>query len=191
MSKKLGLLMLAALIGVPFAAAYAGKDSDTTTLFRNANQSAQYFTNSYGYAVFPTIGKGGIGIGAAHGSGHVYSNGHKIGHVSMNQLSVGAQLGGEAYSEIIFFKDKSALDDFTSGHFEFSADAGAIVITAAANAGVGTNGTGAGASVEKHDAATAGEYKHGMAVFTIAKGGLMYNATIAGQKFDFTPASHN
>jgi lipid-binding SYLF domain-containing protein len=191
MSKKLGLVVLALAVGVPFAAAYAGKDSDTATLFRNANQSAQYFTSSYGYAVFPTIGKGGIGIGAAHGSGHVYSGGHNIGRVSMNQLSVGAQLGGEAYSEIIFFKDKSALDDFTSGHFEFSADAGAIVITAAANAGIGTTGTGAGASVEKHDAATAGEYKHGMAVFTIAKGGLMYNATIAGQKFDFTPPSHN
>lgn len=191
MSKKLGLLALAASIGIPFAAAYAGKDSDTAALFRGANQSAQYFTASYGYAVFPTIGKGGIGVGAAHGSGHVYSNGHNIGRVSMNQLSVGAQLGGEAYSEIIFFKDKSAMDDFTSGHFEFSADAGAVVITAGANAGIGTTGVEAGASAEKHDAATAGEYKHGMAVFTIAKGGLMYNATIAGQKFSFTPPTHN
>jgi lipid-binding SYLF domain-containing protein len=191
MSKKLGLLVLVASVAVPFAAAYAGKDHDTATLFRNANQSANYFTSSYGYAVFPTIGKGGIGVGAAHGSGHVYYNGQRIGNVTMNQLSVGAQLGGEAYSEIIFFKDKSAMDDFTSGHFEFSADAGAIVITAAANAGIGTNGAEAGASVEKHDAAAAGEYKHGMAVFTIAKGGLMYNATIAGQKFSYTAASRS
>jgi lipid-binding SYLF domain-containing protein len=191
MSKKLGLLVLVVSVGVPFAAAYAGKDSDAATLFRNSNQSAEYFTGSYGYAVFPTIGKGGIGVGAAHGNGHVYSNGQKIGHVSMNQLSVGLQLGGEAYSEIIFFKDKSAMDDFTSGHFEFSADAGAIVITASADASVGTTGTDGGASVEKNVAATAGEYKHGMAVFTIAKGGLMYNATIAGQKFSYTAASRS
>jgi lipid-binding SYLF domain-containing protein len=191
MSKKLGLLVLVASVGVPFAVANAGKDSDTAQLFRNANKSAEYFTGSYGYAVFPTIGKGGIGVGAAHGSGHVYYNGERIGNVSMNQLSVGLQLGGEAYSEIIFFKDKSAMDDFTSGHFEFSADAGAIVITAAADASLGTTGADAGASVEKRDAATAGEYKHGMAVFTIAKGGLMYNATIAGQKFSYTAGSHS
>ncbi len=190
MIKKLGLLVVMASLAVPFATANASKDTDTTSLFRNSNQSAAYFSNSYGYAVFPTIGKGGLGVGAAHGSGHVYSNGHLVGSVSMNQLSVGFQAGGEAYSEIIFFKDKSALDDFTSGHFEFSGDAGAVVITAAADASVGTTGTKGGASLEKHDAATAGEYKHGMAVFTIAKGGLMYNATIAGQKFTFTPRSH-
>jgi lipid-binding SYLF domain-containing protein len=191
MSKKLGLLVLVASVGIPFAAATAGKDTDTASLFRKSTESAEFFTGSYGYAVFPTIGKGGLGVGAAHGSGHVYSNGHLIGNVSMNQLSVGFQAGGEAYSEIIFFKDKSAMDDFTSGNFEFSADAGAIVITAAADASVGTTGTGAGASVEKHDAATAGEYKHGMAVFTIAKGGLMYNATIAGQKFSYMASSRS
>ncbi len=190
MSKKLGLLVVMASLAVPFATANAGKDRDAAALFRNSNQSAAYFSNSYGYAVFPTIGKGGLGVGAAHGSGHVYSSGHLVGSVSMNQVSVGFQAGGEAYSEIIFFKDKSAMDDFTSGHFEFSGDAGAIVITAAADASVGTTGTTGGASVEKHDAATASEYKHGMVVFTIAKGGLMYNATIAGQKFSFTPSSH-
>jgi lipid-binding SYLF domain-containing protein len=191
MSRKLGLLALVASVAVPFAAANAGKDTDTAALFRKSDQSADYFSGSYGYAVFPTIGKGGLGVGAAHGSGHVYANGHVIGKVSMNQLSVGLQAGGEAFSEIIFFKDKSAMDDFTSGHFEFSADAGAIVITAAADASIGTTGANGGASIEKHDAATAGEYKHGMAVFTIAKGGLMYNATIAGQKFSYTAGSHS
>ena len=190
MIKKLGLWLVMASLAVPFATANAGKDADTASLFRNSNQSAVYFSNSYGYAVFPTIGKGGLGVGAAHGSGRVYSHDHLVGSVSMNQVSVGFQAGGEAYSEIIFFKDKSAMDDFTSGHFEFSGDAGAVVITAAADASVGTTGTNGGASLEKHDAATAGEYKHGMAVFTIAKGGLMYNATIAGQKFTFTPRSH-
>ena len=190
MIKKLGLWLVMASLAVPFATANAGKDADTASLFKNSNQSAAYFSNSYGYAVFPTVGKGGLGVGAAHGSGRVYSNGHLFGSVSMNQVSVGFQAGGEAYSEIIFFKDKSAMDDFTSGHFEFSGDAGAVVITAAADASVGTTGTNGGASLEKHDAATAGEYKHGMVVFTIAKGGLMYNATIAGQKFTFTPRSH-
>ncbi len=191
MNKKLRLIALVAALGVPFAAANAGRDSNAADLFRNANQSAQYFSGSYGYAVFPTIGKGGLGIGAAHGSGHVFYNGRPIGRVSMNQLSVGFQAGGEAYSEIIFFKDKQAMDDFTSGNFEFSADAGAVVITAAADASLGTTGADAGASIDKRAAAAAGEYKHGMAVFTIAKGGLMYNATIAGQKFSYTPKTRS
>ena len=185
MNKKLPLLALVAAIGLPFAVAQAGKDSDTAQLFQKADQSSGYFARSYGYAVFPTIGKGGLVVGAAHGTGHVYAHGHRLGRVTMNQLSVGFQAGGEAYSEIIFFKDKGALDEFTSGNFEFSAIAGVIVITAAANAGVGTTGADAGASVGKNNAATAGEYDHGMAVFTIAKGGLMYNATIAGQKFSY------
>lgn len=189
MNKKLPLLALVAALGVPFTVAHADKDSNTASLFRNANQSAGYFASSYGYAIFPTVGKGGLGIGAAHGSGHVFAHGHRIGHVTMNQLSVGFQAGGEAYSEIIFFRDKAALDDFTSGNFEFSADAGVVVITAAADGSVGTTGADAGASVGKTDAATVGGYNHGMAVFTIAKGGLMYNATIAGQKFSYT-ANH-
>jgi lipid-binding SYLF domain-containing protein len=167
------------------AVAAAATDADTLQLFRNANQSERYFAHSYGYAVLPTVGKGGIGVGAAHGSGHVYERGTRIGRVTMNQLSIGFQLGGKAYSEIIFFKDKAALDEFTSGQFEFSADAGATAITAAADVSVGTTGANADASLTKHDASTAGEYTHGMAVFTIAKGGLMYNATLAGQKFTF------
>ena len=187
MNKKLRLLALVAALGMPFTVAQASKDSNAAALFQNAHESAGYFPGAYGYAVFPTIGKGGLGIGAAHGSGHVYSHGHRLGHVTMNQLSIGFQAGGEAYSEIIFFKDKAALDDFTSGNFEFSADAGVVVITAAAAASVGTEGADGSASAGKRDAATTGGYNHGMAVFTIAKGGLMYNATIAGQKFSYTP----
>jgi lipid-binding SYLF domain-containing protein len=108
-----------------------------------------------------------------------------IGHVTMNQVSVGFQAGGEAYSEIIFFRDKQAMDRFTTGNFEFSADAGAIAVTASADVSAGTTGVDSGASVGKNDAATSSEYKDGMAVFTIAKGGLMYNATLAGQKFSY------
>jgi lipid-binding SYLF domain-containing protein len=186
MNKIQRMCLMVAILGAPVGVAYASRDADTANLFRNSNQSSEFFDKSYGYAVFPTIGKGGLGIGAAHGSGHVYAQGRPIGHVTMNQVSVGFQAGGEAYSEIIFFKDKEALDGFTSGNFEFSADAGAIAITASADLSIATTGTDAGASVEKHDAATAGEFRHGMAVFTIAKGGLMYNATVAGQKFSYS-----
>ena len=189
MPSKLKILMTVAVLGISAGLAQATSDSDSAKLFRDSSQSSDYFQKSYAYAVFPTIGKGGIGIGAAHGSGHVYEQGKRVGRVTMNQLSVGFQLGGKAFSEIIFFKDKAALEDFTSGHFEFSADIGAIAITASANASVGTTGADTGGSLSKTDAATAGEFTNGLAVFTIAKGGLMYNATLAGQKFSYNAGS--
>jgi lipid-binding SYLF domain-containing protein len=187
MKKLVQVAVMAAMIGggVGLANAAHEKDSDTAGLFERSNQSSEFFTKSYGYAVFPTVLKGGAGIGAAHGGGSVYAHGHRIGHVTMNQISVGAQLGGEGYSEIIFFRDKQALEDFTSGNFEFSADAGAIAITAAADVSVGTTGLDTSASGNKKNADTGGSYNHGMAVFTIAKGGLMYNVTVAGQKFSY------
>ena len=180
--------LLAATLAIPFAVAQAAHpNGKTLQLFEQANQSSAYFDDAYGYAVFPTIGKGGLVVGGAHGRGTVYAHDHRIGHVTMNQVSVGWQAGGEAYSEIIFFKDKAALDDFTSGNFAFSGDVGAIVITAAASASAGTTGENSGASADKNVAATQGQYQHGMAVFTIAKGGLMANVTIAGQKFSYEP----
>ena len=103
----------------------------------------------------------------------------------MVQLSVGFQAGGQAYSQIVFFKDKRAYDEFTSGNFEFGAGASAVAITAAASAQAGSAGTSAGASVTKDQARTEGDFVKGMAVFTIAKGGLMYEAALAGQKFSF------
>jgi lipid-binding SYLF domain-containing protein len=181
---KTALLLVAAL-GLTTGIAQAASDRATIELFKHSDESSEFFKKSYGYAVFPTIGKGGLGIGAAHGSGHVYDHGKLIGDVTMNQVSIGFQAGGQGYSQIIFFADKHALDEFTSGNFEFSADVGAIAITAAASASAGTKGADASASAGKHDVATEGGYTHGMAVFTIAKGGLMYNATVAGQKFSF------
>lgn len=180
---------LALIFALPGGAAWAASDADTIALFKKAGQSAGFFATSYGYAVFPTIGKGGLVIGAAHGSGGVYEKGRKIGDTSMTQVSVGLQAGGQAYSEMIFFKDKRALQEFTSGNFEFSADASAVAITAGASASAATTGTGAGASGGKNDAVTAGNYYKGMAVFTIAKGGLMYQAAVAGQKFSYKPSS--
>jgi lipid-binding SYLF domain-containing protein len=135
--------------------------------------------------VFPTIGKGGIVVGGAHGSGRVYEKGKVIGDSSMTQVSVGLQLGGQAYSEIIFFQDESALKKFTGGNFEFGADASVVAITAGANANASTTGSSAGASGGKKDATTVGKYSKGMATFTVAKGGLMYEAAIAGQKFSY------
>jgi lipid-binding SYLF domain-containing protein len=181
----LKLLFLAfTLVATP---ALADPYQDTIKVFRNAGRSGAYFGNAYGYAVFPTIGKGGLVVGAAHGNGHVYEGGKYIGNTSVTQLSVGLQAGGQAYSQIIFFEDARALKEFTSGNFEFGAEASAIAITAAAQAKAGTDGVSSGASVGKNDAKTAGSYKGGMVVFTVAKGGLMYEAAISGQKFKYKP----
>ena len=165
--------------------ALADEYSDTVALFQKAGESGAFFKSAHGYAVFPTIGKGGIGIGAAHGNGRVYEKGKYVGDTSMTQLSVGLQLGGQAFSQIIFFEDARALKEFTSGNFEFGAEASAVAITAAASAQAGTAGASAGASGGKNDATTTGKYYRGMATFTIAKGGLMYQAAIGGQKFSY------
>ncbi|HTB28278.1 MAG TPA: lipid-binding SYLF domain-containing protein [Steroidobacteraceae bacterium] len=173
-------------------AAQADNYSDTIALFKNAGDSAGYFSRSYGYAVFPTIGEGGFILGAAHGKGRVYVNGQIVGDTSMTQLSAGFQAGGKAYSQIIFFEDKRAADEFESGSFEFSAGASAIAVTASANASAGTNGATSGASGGQKDATTnSGGYQKGMLVFTIAKGGLMYAAALAGQKFSYTPRNQH
>ncbi|MGE5128214.1 MAG: YSC84-related protein [Sphingomonadaceae bacterium] len=179
--------ILALLLLLPLSQAFADEYSDTIKVFRNAGESAKYFGNAYGYAVFPTIGKGGFVVGAAHGNGRVYRQGKYVGDTSMTQITVGAQLGGQAYSEMIFFQNKSALDDFTSGNFEFAAEASAVAITAGASASGGSTGTSAGASGTQEHAVTAGSYFKGMAIFTVAKGGLMYEASIGGQKFSYKP----
>jgi len=179
------LVALLAVSGV----ASANKYVDTIALFKNAGESANFFSTAYGYAVFPTIGKGGLIVGGAHGTGHVYEKGKYIGNTSVTQISVGFQAGGQAYSQIVFFEDKRALDEFTNGNFEFEAGVSAVAITAAAGGTAGTTGASATASGGKKDATTVGSsYYKGMAVFTIVKGGAMYQATVAGQKFTFDPA---
>ena len=177
--------LLAVLLILGSTPAHADKYSDAIKVFRDAGQSAWFFTRSHGYAVFPTIGKGGIGIGGAHGSGRVYRDGAYVGDTKMTQVTVGLQFGGQAYSQIVFFEDKRAFDEFTSGRFEFGAQATAVAITAGASAQATTVGTGASASATPNDARTAGDFQHGMAVFTVAKGGLMYEATVGGQKFSY------
>jgi lipid-binding SYLF domain-containing protein len=126
---------------------------------------ASFFESAAGYVVFPNVGKGGFGIGGAHGNGQVYEDGVMIGSAELIQVTIGLQVGGQSYIEVIFFKAQEDLDRFTGGNYEFGAQVSAVAVTAGASA----------------DAA----YNHGVMVFTMANGGLMYEATLAGQKFSY------
>ncbi len=168
--------------------ALADSYSNTIEVFKKSPAVQPFFANAYGYAVFPTIGKGGFVVGAAFGRGRVYRQGAPAGAADMIKGTVGLQLGGQAFSEIIFFQDKRAYEDFTSGTFEFDATMSAVAITAGAQAKAGTEGATAGASAGPATGAQAEtSYRKGMAVFIHAKGGLMYEAAIGGQKFTFKP----
>ena len=179
-------LLITLISSIGFAGIAAADDyADTVQLFKNAGQSGTFFDKAYGYAVFPTVGKGALGIGGARGKGRVYAQGKYVGDTTLTQVSIGFQAGGQAYSQIVFFEDERAFREFTSGEFGFGAGVSAVAITAAASATASTTGNSAGISGGKKDATTTGEYYKGMAVFTIAKGGLMYEAALAGQKFSF------
>ena len=138
-------------------AAFKKKDPDIKTFFNSA----------YGYAVFPSVGKGGWVIGGAYGTGKVFRQGQVIGSASIVQGTIGFQLGGQVYSEIVFFKDKQAFDRFKSGRLEFDAQVSAVAVTLGA--------------------AAKAAYEQGIAVFVMTKGGLMYEASVGGQSFTFTP----
>ncbi len=167
----------------------AGADEyiETVDIFREAVESRDFFENAYGYAVYPIIGKGGMGLGGAHGSGRVYRQGEYVGDTKMTQLSVGFQFGAQAFRQIVFLRDERAFREFTSGRFEFGAQASAVAITVGAQAAATSTGSSAGAGLSDRNSTTVGEYHKGMAVFTVAKGGLMYEASISGQKFSYTP----
>jgi lipid-binding SYLF domain-containing protein len=184
-------LTTAAVLVASMGAAHADPDpakyADAAALFKNAGQSSHYFRHSYAYALFPTVGEGALIVGGAGGKGGVFVHGQQVGEVSLAQVSVGAQAGGQAYSEIVFFEDKRALDEFESGNFEFGADVNVVAITAGAGADASTNGTEAGMSGGEKDAKTRGHYYKGVVVFTIAKGGLMGQAAVSGQKFTYHP----
>lgn len=125
-----------------------------------------FFRRSYGYAVFPTIGKGGFGIGGAFGKGKVFRRGKYIGNARLTQISIGFQFGGQAYSEIIFFRTKSTFRKFTNSDLKLSAQVSAVAL--------------------KKGAAAKTAFKRGVAIFTMTKGGLMYEATVAGQQFKYS-----
>jgi lipid-binding SYLF domain-containing protein len=129
---------------------------------------AKIFADAVGYVVFPTVGKGGIGLGGARGKGWVYEGGKIIGKSTLTQVSFGFQFGGQAYSEIVFFQTTQALENFKLGHLKFDAQASAVALTARASADLA--------------------YRNGVAIVTMSKGGLMYEASVGGQKFSFKPA---
>jgi lipid-binding SYLF domain-containing protein len=167
------------LIAVLGMSAWAGWDpmreqkekaavEETITKFKQADSSMKvFFEKANGYVVFPGIGKGGFIVGGGHGDGWVYEKGRHIGRASMTQLTVGAQIGGQSYREIIFFGDKKTLDDFKKGNWELSAQASAIMV--------------------KEGASKDASYDHGVAVFTMPKKGAMAEASVGGQKFKYTP----
>jgi lipid-binding SYLF domain-containing protein len=170
------------------AAAQAEDYSSTINIFRDSPVVTKFFNNSYGYAVFPTIGKAGFVIGGSYGTGQVYRGGRAVGKSTVIEGSIGFQAGGKAFSEIIFFQDERAYNRFTSGNFEFDATAQAIVITAGAQAQVGTAGIGAGATAgPKTGVQAETNYVNGLATFVHSQGGLMYEFSVGGQKFTFEP----
>lgn len=147
---------------------YDAKAQVAITEFKDKDPSIQrFFDKSSGYVVIPTVGKAGFGIGGARGKGVLYEGGAVTAIVTLTQLSFGFQWGGQAYSEFLFFEDATALNDFKRGNYELNAQASAVAITAGASA----------------DA----EFNSGMAIFTQAKGGLMYEASVGGQKFKVEP----
>jgi len=186
---RFSILMIMFILALALAnPVQADKFTDTINVFKKSESVQPFFKNAYGYAVFPTIGKAGIVIGGSYGKGQVYQGGKVTGEVSLIKGSIGFQLGGQAFSEMIFLEDKRAYDEFTSGNFEFDATASAVAITAGVQASAGTEGASAGASAGPATGAQAKtSYHKGMAVFTHAKGGLMYEAAIGGQKFNFKP----
>ena len=129
-------------------------------------QMQSLFNNAYGYAILPNVGKGAIGIGGAAGNGIVYQGGKAIGRASMKQVTVGFQWGGQAYREVIFFENKETLDRFKENKIEFSAQASAVAATKGASGNV--------------------KYANGVMIFTQTKGGLMYEASVGGQKFKYS-----
>jgi len=169
-------------------AATAEDYSSTISVFQSSPVVEKFFNTAYGYAVFPLIGKAGFVVGGSYGEGQVYRGGAVTGKSSVIEGSIGFQAGGKAFSEIIFFEDKRAYDEFISGNFEFDATVQAIAITAGAELQAGTTGTSAGASAGPKTGVHAETgYYRGMAVFVHAVGGLMYEFTVGGQKFTFTP----
>ena len=136
--------------------------------FKKADpEMGKFFNGAYGYAVFPTVGKGGCGIGAARGRGLVYERGAVVGETILTQVTIGAQLGGQTYAEVVFLEDEATMQSFKRGNFALSAQASAVAAASGASANA--------------------KYKQGVAVFTMAKSGLMYEASVGGQQFHFLP----
>ena len=168
----ISLLLIGLAISVP-AFSQNSKEKDLIADCKNAKAEfvksdslmQSLFANSYAYVIFPNIGKGAIGVGGAAGNGIVFQNGNPIGSAKMKQVSIGFQFGGQAYREVIFFENEAALDRFKQNKFEFAGQASAVAVTKGASTNV--------------------KYRDGVMVFTQEKKGLMYEASIGGQKFSY------
>jgi lipid-binding SYLF domain-containing protein len=165
------VLLVAAATVLPPTASLAHAQDDVPPVIAKFKAKdpgmEKIFSDAVGYVVFPTVGKGGLGIGGARGKGWVYQGGGLIGKSTLTQVTIGLQLGGQAYSEIVFFKTLAALESFKSGRLKLDAQASAVALTARASADLA--------------------YRNGVAIVTMAKGGLMYEASVGGQKFSFHP----
>lgn len=187
MKARVAILLAATSLALSSAAS-AQKVEDfsaTIKMFRDIPAVTPYFENSYGYAVWRRIARGGLGIGAATGRGQVYVNGKVTGFSRLIDVNIGFQAGGQTYRQIIFFENRAAYEKFTQGNFEFDAQASAVAVTASAQASAGTQSAQASAGAGRPATAAAGGYQDGLQVFTMAEGGLMYQATIGGQKYNF------
>lgn len=162
------LFLLATLPGPGAAEEMGEKVSRTIRMFKKEDPGiAKFFASAHGYAVFPTVGKGGIGLGGAHGKGLAYEKGKMVGEASLTQFTIGLQLGGQSYSEVIFFENADAMASFKESEFAISAQISAVAAAEGASANA--------------------KYNLGVVVFTMAKSGLMYEASVGGQKFKFIP----
>jgi lipid-binding SYLF domain-containing protein len=168
---RMGILVAAIIVGT--SAIAQGKDAKIIADSKTAKEEfintdgmmKNLFSKSYGYVIFPNVGKGAIGVGGAAGNGVVYEQGALIGMANMKQVTVGFQWGGQAYREVIFFETKDAMDRFKQNKIELSAQVSAVAATAGASANA--------------------KYTNAVMVFTQQKGGLMYEASVGGQKFSF------
>jgi lipid-binding SYLF domain-containing protein len=182
------LTVFLVMAAASFNAALADQYSDTVDVFAKSSSVKPFLKNNYGYAVFPTVGKAGFVVGGSYGTGQVYAQGKVTGTAKLVKATIGFQAGGQAFSQLVFFEDKRAYEEFTSGNFEMGADVTAVAITAGVQASAGTSGASAGASAGPATGEQApARYHKGMVVFIQAKGGLMYEATVGGQKFSFEP----
>jgi lipid-binding SYLF domain-containing protein len=163
----IALMAVATLVPIRAQDKDAKEVADAIAVFKGDADLAKWFTAAYGYAVFPSITKAAVVVGGAAGNGRVFEKGAYIGDAHVSQASIGAQLGGQSFSEVIFFETKAALDRFKENKFEMTAGLSAV----------------AAAEGKSKDA----KYTNGVAVFTHAKKGLMAEASVGGQKFKFTP----
>jgi len=184
--------MIGGLLGLLPLQAAADNYEDAASAFRNTEAAAPFFSQSYGYAVFPTVGKGGFILAGGYGRGRVFVAGDPVGDTTLTQASVGFQVGGQAYTQIIFFEDQRAFREFSQGGFEFGGQVNATVIKASAQMTASTTGSTAGASggIDDVESVSPGYYK-GMAVFIIATGGLMFEASVGGQRFTYRPIAQD